>query len=190
MVTARPDSPRKVAAADFLQFPDDFPPRSQLIRGQVVVTEASLRHQRPRAYIQLQPAWWAQATPRRGEALSPVDVPIDDENVFAPEVLWTREDRRPPKASLHVDSVPDLAVEVRSPSTWRYDIGPKRARYERAGLPELWLVDTESRSVLVYRRSAPERTDFDIDLEVGEGATLTSPMLPGLEIEIADLFDR
>ena len=49
--------------------------------------------------------------------------------------------------------MPDLAVEVRSPSTWRYDVGAKKDGYERHGLPELWLVDTEARSVLVYRRA-------------------------------------
>jgi hypothetical protein len=41
-----------------------------------------------------------------------------------------------------IESLPDLAVEVRSPSTWRYDVGKKKATYERGGLPELWPVDT------------------------------------------------
>ena len=44
--------------------------------------------------------------------------------------------------------MPDIAVEVRSPSTWRYDIGAKKSGYERRGLPELWLVDTRADEVL------------------------------------------
>ena len=52
-------------------------------------------------------------------------------------------------------SLPDLAIEIRSPSTWRYDIGAKKSVYEREGLPELWLVDGDANVVLVFRRSAP-----------------------------------
>lgn len=37
---------------------------------------------------------------------------------------------------------PQLAVEVRSESTWRFDVGPKKRVYEEAGLGEQWLVDT------------------------------------------------
>jgi Uma2 family endonuclease len=46
---------------------------------------------------------------------------------------------------------PDLVVEVRSPSTWRYDLGRKRELYVEHGVPELWLVDTVARRVLVHR---------------------------------------
>ena len=51
---------------------------------------------------------------------------------------------------------PDLAAEIRSASNWRYDLGAKKPGYERLGLPELWLVDTSRRTVLVYRRSGPD----------------------------------
>ena len=59
----------------------------------------------------------------------------------------------------------DLAVEVRSPATWIYDVGPKRDLYERHGLRELWLADTASRTLLIYRRSR-EHSGFDIQAEV------------------------
>jgi Uma2 family endonuclease len=190
VVTARPDAPRKVTAAEFLQFPDDFPLHSQLIQGQVVVTEASLLHQRVRDHLQLQIVLWTRGEAGRGEAFSPVDVPINDWNVFAPDVLWYSEARRPPKGALRVDGLPDLAIEVRSPSTWRYDIGPKRAHYERAGLGELWLVDTQSKSVLVYRRSDAPASEFDVALELAAGDTLTSPLLPRLVLDVAEIFDR
>lgn len=44
--------------------------------------------------------------------------------------------------------------------------------------------------MLVYRRTEPAAAEFDEVLELGEGEALTSPLLPGLAIEIADLFDR
>ena len=95
----------------------------------------------------------------------------------------------PPRARHRVPRFPpDLAIEVRSPSTWRFDVGVKKARYEAAGLPELWLVDHVADSVLVYRRSAPAAQEFDVALEVGRGEALTSPQLPGFELELDALF--
>ncbi|HEX5054672.1 MAG TPA: Uma2 family endonuclease, partial [Planctomycetota bacterium] len=50
--------------------------------------------------------------------------------------------------------VPDLLVEILSPSRRSYDRRTKRARYERAGVGEFWLVDPETHVVeqLLLRR--------------------------------------
>jgi len=193
MATARPEAPeapRKITAADFLAFPDDFPPHSQLVEGTVVVNEPKLRHQRVCLYLQHLMTSWTLAQSGQGEVFLPIDVPINEYNVFAPDVSWYAEEHRPPREAELVDRLPDLAIEVRSPSTWCYDVGPKFLRYQAAGLPELWLVDTASKTVLVYRRSTPEREEFDAVLELGAGATLTTPLLPGLVVEIDELFNR
>lgn len=46
--------------------------------------------------------------------------------------------------------VPDLIVEVLSHGTEKKDRGYKKDLYERCGVREYWLVDTENRSVEVY----------------------------------------
>jgi Uma2 family endonuclease len=84
--------------------------------------------------------------------------------------------------------MPALAVEVRSPSTWRYDIGAMKAAYERHGLPELWLVDTPAETVLVYRRSKSDSARFDVALELDAGAQLMSPLLPAFSLSVTDAF--
>ena len=76
---------------------------------------------------------------------------------------------------------------MRSGATWVYDVGPKRERYERHGLRELWLADTASRTLLVYRRSRPE-AGFDVALELAADDTLTSPLLPGFAVPVGDLL--
>ena len=75
-------------------------------------------------------------------------------------------------------------------STWRYDVGVKKRTYERLGLAELWLVDTASDTVLVYRRSSAEAAEFDVELELEVGESLTTPLLPGFSVDLAALFDR
>ncbi len=89
----------------------------------------------------------------------------------------------------HLDGPPDLAVEVRSPSTWQRDIGAKKRKYEDAGLPELWLVDTSSDTVLVFRRT-PGSALFDVAMELGVGQSLSTPLMPGLTVQVGALFAR
>ncbi len=46
---------------------------------------------------------------------------------------------------------PDFIIEVLSPSTASFDQIEKRLRYEDAGVRELWLIDTNSGVLTVYR---------------------------------------
>jgi len=190
MAQPAPSAPAGVSAAEFLAFPERFPEHSQLVEGHVVVSEPQLPHSRVCTFLWTALIDWCRARPGRGEVFNPIDVPIDERNVFAPDISWYREERRPPRGALRVDGLPDFAVEVRSQSTWRYDSGPKRKHYEASGLRELWLVDTASRTVIVNRRSRDDAPEFDVILEVGVGDTLTTPLLPGFAIGVGELFDR
>ena len=50
--------------------------------------------------------------------------------------------------------MPDLLLEVLSPSNRAYDRKRKRDRYERAGVREFWLVDPDAKSIdqLILRK--------------------------------------
>ncbi|CAN5177229.1 hypothetical protein BH20ACT16_BH20ACT16_14420 [soil metagenome] len=131
---------------------------------------------------------WARAAPGRGNVSLPIDVLIDERNVFDPDLLWYAEGRVPAPRDRPPYPVPDIAVEVRSPSTWRYDIGAKKSAYERSGLPELWLVDIDAGVVLIFRRAAPRCVTFDVALELGRDDALGSPLLPGCALALDTLF--
>ena len=103
-----------------------------------------------------------------------------------PDVLWYAPGAEPDLDARPPSPLPHLAIEVRSPSTWRCDIGAKKAAYEREGLRELWLVDTDAKVVLIFRRSAEEVPSFDVALEVDD--ILTSPQLEGFELALGELF--
>jgi Uma2 family endonuclease len=163
---------------------------TQLVDGVMIVNDPRFLHNLSQVMVLTELTNWIRAAPRRGFASTPSSVVVDEHNVFSPDVLWVSEDRVPAHFDEAFEGLPDLAVEVRSPSTWRYDIGKKRAAYERAGLPELWLVDTASRTVLVCRRSEKDVPVFDVELELSEADELTSRQLPGFSMPVERVFTR
>jgi Uma2 family endonuclease len=162
--------------------------RKQLVDGRIVVNEPKAVHSILQTRLVLAIGVWTQAGEGRGLVMTPTDVRMDEYNVYGPDVLWFRQERIPADLRGYPGHVPDLCVEIRSPSTWRYDIGAKKRVYEAGGLAELWLVDDASYSVLMYRRSSPGEPSFDVAVELGRGDTLESPMLPGFALSLEELF--
>jgi len=184
MPTAEP-----MTAQEFLALPEAQHGRPwNLVAGELVVNEPTLEHQAVAQRLSFALARWIEAGAGRGLAIRPLDVLIDDRNVYAPDVLWYSEPRRPDRRAEPPYPIPDLAVEVRSPSTWRHDIGVKKDGYERGGLPELWLVDTPAAEVLVFRRSRPGAPTFDVSLQLARGDVLQSPFLEGFALPVGRLF--
>jgi Uma2 family endonuclease len=173
----------RLTADDYLARED--PRRTELIDGVLVVNEPTVLHQRVVGLVYAALLAWTQAAPDRGTVSLPLDVRLDDTTVLAPDVLWFAEpiDLAAPRAP----RMPELAVEVRSPATWVYDIGRKRELYERHGLRELWLADTASRTLLVYRRVG-DRGSFDVQVELTANESLQSPLLPGFAVSVGELM--
>jgi len=177
-----------MTAAEFLSLPPLGKAHyRQLIDGEVVVNAPSWMHGDSLIAILTALRNWVRAGSARG-GVNAVEVLLDDHNVYQPDIVWYRDGRSPKRGDPAPYAPPDLAVEVRSPSTWRYDIGVKKATYEHNCVAELWLVDTAADVVLVFARSAPEAPTFDACEELGRDATLTSPLLPGFALPVAEIF--
>ena len=179
-----------MSAADYLATPESWPEHTELIDGTVVVSEPKLPHTRVQGSIYRQLWSWADAAEGRGYVGLPTDVVIDDRNVYAPDVWWVGEHRVPAEDQLDLDGVPDLVVEIRSPSTWGRDLSVKLPAYEAAGVAEAWYVDTVARSVLVFRRSHADAATFDVTTEITGDEELSSPLLPGFPLALGLIFAR
>jgi len=178
---------QRMTIAEYLER-EDLPRWTNLIDGEVVVSQPTWQHQYVLRDLIFELTRWCRAADGRGDTSLPIDVALDEHNCFGPDVLWYRAGRVPVNVTVRPQPLPDIAVEIRSPSTWRYDIGVKKTRYEQYGLPELWLVDTVADEVFVFRRSSPRATEFDVSLQLARGEALTSPQLPGFSLALDDLF--
>lgn len=87
-----------------------------------------------------------------------------------------------------VRGVPDLIVEVLSPSNPEQDTDIKRGAYARAGLPEYWIVRPATRDVLVCWQPEQSHGNFAQSRLVASDVTLTGATLP-IQVRVADLFE-
>ena len=71
-------------------------------------------------------------------------------NVVVPDIAGWRRERMPEvPAAAHFTLAPDWICEVLSPSTGRIDRSRKLPLYAKEGVPYVWLVDPEQRTVEV-----------------------------------------
>jgi Uma2 family endonuclease len=178
---------QRMTAEEFLALPDTDDLRSaELVEGELIVDPPRARHQLVAGELVYALMRWSRSGQGRGTVWFNLGVQLDERNVYQPDVLWYPSGAEPDLDARPPSPLPQLAVEVRSPSTWRYDIGAKKSAYEREGLRELWLVDTDAKVVLIFRRSAEEVASFDVALEVDD--VLTSPQLEDFELALGELF--
>ena len=108
----------------------------------------------------------------------------DPYTALVPDVAFVRWDRLPDgtRPKKYVPVAPDLVVEVRSPTDRPGAIAEKRALYRRAGVPLIWWVDPERRTVAVYRHG-------ELVAELGDGEVLDGEdILPGFRLAVAEIF--
>jgi Uma2 family endonuclease len=84
--------------------------------------------------------------------------------------------------------VPDLIVEVLSPSTQKRDRGVKFLDYAKHGVSEYWIVDTEYEQVEIYQLDQATMT-YPPTKKVGTGF-LESTTMVGLCIPVEAVFDE
>ncbi len=80
-----------------------------------------------------------------------------------------------------------LVVEVAGDSL-RFDRQTKAALYARAGIPEYWIVNLTETTVEVHRDPDPETDAYRAKAVVSSESTLAATSVPGLSINVADLF--
>jgi Uma2 family endonuclease len=103
---------------------------------------------------------------------------------FVSEAHWRAAKPQPGK---FLTVVPDLVVEILSPSTASRDRGEKRAIYERNGVREYWVVDLAAQKVTRFTL-VDDRYDAGVVFAAHE--TLQSVVLEGLSIPVAELIPQ
>ena len=182
MATSRPKV--RFTYSDYCLLPDDK--RYELIDGDLYMAPAPLIRHQVILRTLLSLLWPFVRDNGLGQVYSsPVDVIFSNEDVFQPDLIFIAVDREGIVTERACEGPPDLVIEILSPSTGQRDRELKRKVYANYGVKEYWLVDPENDSVQVLRLAEVDFADCGI---FRSGSSLTTPLLPGLELLVSEVF--
>ncbi len=180
-----PTTHRHMTAEEYYQLPEG-PPHFQLIDGELFMSPSpNFFHQEVALNLASAIRQYLRRKPLGKVVIAPSDVEFDQDNVYQPDVFFIRSERLGIVDKHGAKGAPDLVAEIISGSTGRLDLGPKKTVYAAKGVIEYWVVLPETREVEVYRFA--ENADVPVAKYAGT-ATLTTALLPGFELPLAELF--
>jgi len=163
-------------------------PRYQLVDGDLLMSPAPLsRHQI--VLMRLGTALVIHVEQENAGICiySPLDLILTDIDVFQPDLVFISNARKKIIVPEGLRGVPDLCVEVLSPSNKRLDLVTKRLLYARYGLPELWIVDPKANTVRVFRlQEDPHRAVAVYRAQDG----LSTTLLPRFSLKLDKVFAK
>ena len=121
---------------------------------------------------------------------APFALRLSDTNTVEPDLLYISVERRHIITARGCEGIPDLVVEVLSPSNSARDVAVKRELYARHSIPEYWIENPIQETVLAL--TEPVVIDgvgeYTTETLYSVGDTLTTDRIPGLAIAVADIF--
>jgi Uma2 family endonuclease len=176
----------KLTYEEFRQLPDDGK-HYELIHGQVHLSPSrSTKHQLILGNISVSLGTYVKSA-RLGVLFSaPLDVCLDPDTALQPDLIFISVERVGIVQENFVAGAPDLVVEVLSPSTAAYDRATKLPVYAEASVPEVWLIDSQAKTVEVLKL---QRKKYLVDATLGGDQVLASNLFPGWQLPLRDLFD-
>jgi Uma2 family endonuclease len=181
------DRPVRLTYDDYLLFPEDGR-RHEILDGEHYVTPSpSTKHQDVSVQLTTHLNLFILEH-RLGKLYSaPTDVVLSRHDVVVPDLVFISKARLALVTHPGVQGPPDLVIEILSPSTRRMDQRLKLERYESFGVQEYWVVDPDQETLTVYRL---EGDRFHSSTDLTPEDTVTTPLLPGLELPLEKIFLR
>ena len=116
---------------------------------------------------------------------APIDVVFDDDEVYQPDIVFIKGERRNIIKKNAIHGVPDLAVEIMSPSSTFYDTVEKKEVYRKYGVKEYWLVFPDEKGIEVLTLEKQGYLEF---CKARKKGMVKSKMLEGFEVDLKEVF--
>ena len=171
--------------SEYSLLPEDGP-RYEIIGGAGVLTPApGIRHQIVVENIHYLLSRYVRENNLGRIHAAPVDVALSETDVVQPDLLYIQHSRLGLVKARGIFGVPDLVVEVLSPSNIKWDLARKLDLYTRYGVREYWTADPDNRTVDLW---VSVGSPLDTRQVISAGGTVKSMVLPGLGLPLAEIF--
>lgn len=189
MAMLKPRTGTRLSIEEFLELPDTFGKRKmELDEGDLYIMP------RPRTghqFLQGELIWYFRDYLRDfadppAEVLHDVIVALslDHRILFSPDLVVILQGSRAVVTDRMVEGTPDIVAEILS-SDRRRDLVRKRRVYAEAGVSEYWIFDPRQDTATLLELRDGEYAERAV---LDATSTLTTPLLPGLAISLADVF--
>ena len=183
------DPTPKLTYEDYVRIPDDGK-RHEIIDGEHFVTAAPfIRHQDLVLRLAILLGSFVRDHRLGRLLIAPTDVILSPHDIVQPDLLFISNERASILTEKNIQGAPDLVIEILSNSSRRLDEVLKRQAYERFGAREYWIFDPQSKTTQVWERTSEGLRRRGL-LSAAAGDVVTSPLLPGLEIPLAEIFEE
>jgi Uma2 family endonuclease len=168
------------------QFLPETGPRYQLINGDLFMAPAPNRHhQRISRNLQFILTEYLKQNPTGELYNAPFDVILSDVDVFQPDLVFLTNEHLDRFIDEGLEGTPDFVVEILSPRTAELDRHTKPTQYAKFGVQELWIIEPETRRVLVYHLQ--KRAEHPVSV-YEDDEFIECVFFPGLKISTAKIF--
>lgn len=121
----------------------------EIIRGAHYANPApNLYHQEVSRHIQFQLYTQIELTEMGKVMDAPVDLQLSEHDIVQPDLVVVTRSRKHILTPTKIKGVPDLVIEILSPSNSDHDLKTKRHLYEASGIPEYWIVFPDEHKIL------------------------------------------
>ena len=181
MQTVKPKGTATVE--DLLKMPEDGQ-KYELVDGEIVVSPTGYRHSKITIKIVHIIASFLDEHPIGEVCGSDLGIWLSNRNLRSPDVTYVRNEKVPKgKAARNfAEFVPDLAVEVLSPSDRPRFVRRKVEEFLENDVPIVWLVDPEAKTVTEFRPASEPKVHSIEDTIHAE------PILPGFSCPVSRFF--
>jgi Uma2 family endonuclease len=178
---------RKLSYEEFQTLPRDGSKRFELIEGEVFMTPSpNTGHQRAVARLLRRLADFVERNDLGEVFIAPYDIVFSKWTALEPDLLFVGKEQRSIITDANVQGVPDLVIEILSPSNKEYDRDTKLRAYEKAGVLEIWYFDPEDRTAEILNLGSDGR--YLVTAKLSGNAGITSRVLPGLSLTLDEVF--
>ena len=175
---------RKLTYEDYAKLPNEVGYTLQLIDGLIIREPGpTVLHQRVSRRMQaILMAYFSEVDPRGEVFDAPLDLQLDEHTVVQPDLFYFSGTKQVSEAP--IDIIPDLVVEIVSPSTASTDRIRKFHSYQKVGVTHYWILDPGEGTIQCYQLIAHCYSNVAC---FGEG-TFTHASFPALTFRLDTMF--
>jgi Uma2 family endonuclease len=168
---------------DLLNMPEDGM-KHELVNGEIVVSPGGWKHSEIAINIVVILTTYLREHPIGKVAGPDLGIWLSDGNLRSPDVTFVRNEKLPREEDQYkfAEFVPDLAVEVLSPSDRSAFVSDKIREFLENGVPIVWLVDPVKKTVTEHRSL------FAAKHYSGDDVISAEPVLPNFACAVSRLF--